>query len=499
MLDMIIYIFLVVLVIYCYSCIKPKNFPPGPKWYPFIGCFPQYYVLRKKLGYIHLAFEKLSENYGPILGLKLGTQKIVIISSYDLVKKVLMLEDFNGRPNSFFFKLRSLGRKRGILFSDGSNWMQNRRFTMRHLKTFGFSYKVMSQQLDIESQGLIEFLSQQSKAGPVSMQKAFDVAVLNMLWTTFAGHRFEYNDKKCKELLWIVHEVFRVNDMLGGLMSHLPFLRFFIPKLLGYNDLVTMLDRLWSFFNDEIDNHMANLPQDDPRDLIDRYLMEIKKGTNEEATKEEINFDRENLLVLCLDLFLAGSKTTSDTLAWIIAYIALNPQWQKELQDELNKVVGRDRSPTLADMKNLPFIEAFIAEIQRYLELAPLGLPHRAMKDISLNGYLIPEDTVILLNFRTAHNDKSYWKNPEEFDPQRFLNDQGKFQQNNAFIPFGLGKRRCLGENLARSTLFVYFTNILHHFDFEIDEKYAKPDINGFDGFVVSPKPFYLKLTKRTQ
>lgn len=85
----------------------------GPFWLPVIGCLFDFQSLKNKCGYTHLAFEELSAKYGPILGLKLGRQRLVVISTFDLVKKVLLQEEFNGRPDGFFFRVRSFGERRG--------------------------------------------------------------------------------------------------------------------------------------------------------------------------------------------------------------------------------------------------------------------------------------------------------------------------------------------------------------------------------------------------
>lgn len=97
----------------------------------------------------------------------------------------------------------------GVLFTEGTTWQQHRRFTMRHLKAFGLGQQSMSHRLTNEAQSLVDFLKKQSLEGPVPMHTAFDIAVLNSLWTMFAGHRFENDDRKLKEILDVVHEVFR--------------------------------------------------------------------------------------------------------------------------------------------------------------------------------------------------------------------------------------------------------------------------------------------------
>ncbi|KAG7189775.1 hypothetical protein KM043_017438 [Ampulex compressa] len=486
---------LVVVCIFCVAdCLKPSNFPPGPRWLPLIGCYPIFQRLRSKHGYVHLALQKLTQRYGPILGLKLGIQKLVVISSYDLVKKVLLQEEFNGRPDGFFFRLRALGKRRGVLFTDGPDWAHSRRFTMRHLRTFGLGQSAMTSQLTTEAKSLVDYLRRESEKGPVAMHKAFDIAVINSLWCMFAGHRFEYEDEKLKKILELVDDAFRMTNTMGGLMSQMPFLRFFIPELSGYNKLMRILQNMWSFLDEEIAAHEAELSGNSPKDLIEAFLLEISSRKDDAETSI---FERENLLILCLDLFLAGSKTTTDTLSMTFLYLSLHPEWFTILQEELDRVVGRTRPPTLQDFSSLPMIEAFLTEVQRFLILAPLGVPHKTMNSITLNGYRIPRDTIVLLDFHSVHNDKAQWDRPEEFRPQRFLDENGQFCPNNANMPFGLGKRRCPGEALARSSLFLFFTYAIHYFHFEISPAHGKPDPEGYDGFVISPKPYYLKLTPR--
>ncbi|XP_053970473.1 methyl farnesoate epoxidase-like isoform X1 [Hylaeus volcanicus] len=486
------------LVLFCafclYDCLKPRNFPPGPKWLPLVGCFLGFRRLRAKNGYAYLAFQELTRTYGPILGLKLGNQKVVVISTHDLVKKVLLRDEFNGRPDGFFFRVRSFGKRKGILFTEGPRWSQCRRFTMRHLRMFGLGQSVMEKQLTIEAENLVRYLRRASAKAPVPMHTAFDIAVLNSLWSMFAGHRFDYENEKLTEMLETVHDAFRLMDTMGGIVSQIPFLRFVIPELCGYNELMRILRKLWSFLDEEISVHEKRLSSNEPQDLIEAFLLEISSN---DGKRSETIFDRENLLVLCLDLFLAGSKTTTDTLATTLLFLSLHSEWIKTLRDELDNVVGRSRAPALEDYPSMPLMESFLAEVQRFLILAPLGVPHKTMEDVTLNEYRIPKDTIVLLDFHSVHNDEAYWDRPHEFRPQRFLDESGRFSQKNASMPFGLGKRRCPGEMLARSSLFLFFAYVIHYFDIEISPDHDKPDPNGYDGFTISPKPYYLKLATR--
>lgn len=180
----------------------------------------------------------------------------------------------------------------------------------------------------------------------------------------------------------------RLVDTSGGILSQLPILRFIFPDLSGYNSLMFILTKLWSFLNDEINQHVLNLPADEPRDLIDAFLMEISRNNSDNSqfnrellfikpkflflgltsasmsiTCVTYNYLGEELLILCLDLFLAGSETTSNTLSTAMIYLALNPEQLPILQQELRRVVGQDRPPSAADRSSLPSIEAFLAEV----------------------------------------------------------------------------------------------------------------------------------------
>ncbi|KAM0736690.1 Methyl farnesoate epoxidase [Formica fusca] len=495
MLYLTIFLILFIFVCLYYLCdVKPTNFPPGPAWLPFLGCYLTFSRLRSKCEYDHIALQELADTYGPILGLKLGNQKVVVISTYDLVKNTLRRNEFNSRPDGFFFRVRSFGKRKGLLFTDGITWLQTRRFTTRHLRTFGIGQSAMKNRLIIEAQELINHLQEISEHGAVSMDRVFDVAVLNSLWFMIAGHTFRYEDEKLQQALEITHDAFRLMDTLGGVISQMPFLRFIIPELSGYNELMKILKKLWSFIDNEIKMHENEPPDNQPRDLIDAFLSEMSNKNSDEDTI----FDRETLLVLCFDLFLAGSKTTIDSLATAFLFLSLNPEWLKKLQADLDRVVGRSRAPTEDDLPSLPMIEAFLAETQRYLILAPLGVPHRTSEDVFVNGYRIPKDTIVLFHYHSAHNDKAHWDEPNVFRPERFLDERGQFCRNNSSFPFGLGKRHCPGELLARSSLFLFFTNIVHYFDMEISADHGKPELKFCNGFTLTPKPYYLKLTRRS-
>ncbi|XP_066254630.1 uncharacterized protein [Euwallacea similis] len=470
------------------SCIRPLNYPPGPAFLPLLGNLIYYKKLHKVLGFHHLTWLEICKKYGPVIGLKLGKNYIVSVAGSEAVKEVLSREDFDGRPDGFFFKLRTFGKRLGILFIDGQMWKKQRKFSLHHLRNFGFGRKAMEEKIHIECEALVKHL-RENCGKPVFMHNAFAIYVLNALWAMIAGQRFDDNDERLKKLLNIIYDSFRIIDISGGLIDQVPFLRHIAPSAIGYNQVMDVLNQMWTFMKETVDEHRQNAVFQ-PRDLIDAFLhsMEIKVDNS---------FTNDQLLSLCLDLFMAGSETNSHSLGFAVMYMTVYPEIQKKVQKEMDDIVGRNRWPSLSDKINLKYTEAVLLELLRVVNIGPLGITHRATKDTKLMGYNIAEGTLILANLYSVHMDEKIWKDPHAFRPERFLDAEGKIYYNeDHYMPFGLGRRRCLGEILAKTNLFLFFTAVMHNFNFEaVPEWY--PDLTPTDGVTLAPRPFKARITRR--
>ncbi|XP_068896333.1 methyl farnesoate epoxidase-like [Tenebrio molitor] len=479
-------IFLVLIL----DTLKPKNYPPGPPWLPIVGNFIEFRRKLSEIGYHHLVWKEFSEQYGDVVGLKMGRNLVVAVFGPEAVKEVLTREEFDGRPDGFFFRLRTFGKRLGIVFSDGQFWQKQRKFSLQHLKNFGLGRKEMEEKIQDETRDLISMFKKQCSQ-PIWMHTAFDVSVLNVLWAMMAGERFNIDDERLRKLLNIIHDAFRLTDMSGGILNQMPFLRFIAPETCGYNQLVNVLVRMWEFLEETISEHRRTMCTTHARDLIDAFLQNMN-------IKSDPSFTDDQLMSLCLDLFMAGSETTSNTLGFAVVYMIEFPEIQKKVQNEMDDIVGRNRWPTLQDRIKLKYTESVLMEIQRRANIPPLGIAHRAKCDTHLLGYSIPEGTIILTSLYSVHMDQKFWKDPLAFRPERFFDQSGNWMVNEKyFAPFGYGKRRCLGESLAKANYFLFFTALLHNFYLEKDTEGPAPQLEGFDGVTISPKPFKTKLIPR--
>ncbi|XP_063583520.1 cytochrome P450 2C19 isoform X4 [Pongo abelii] len=211
----------------------------------------------------------------------------------------------------------------------------------------------------------------------------------------------------------------------------------------------------------------------------------------QEKQNQQSEFTIENLVITAADLLGAGTETTSTTLRYALLLLLKHPEVTAKVQEEIERVVGRNRSPCMQDRGHMPYTDAVVHEVQRYIDLIPTNLPHAVTCDVKFRNYLIPKGTTILTSLTSVLHDNKEFPNPEMFDPRHFLDEGGNFKKSNYFMPFSTGKRICVGEGLARMELFLFLTFILQNFNLKslIDPKDldTTPVVKGF----ASVPPFY--------
>uniref|UniRef100_A0A8C4L4E2 Cytochrome P450 family 2 subfamily U member 1 n=1 Tax=Equus asinus TaxID=9793 RepID=A0A8C4L4E2_EQUAS len=177
--------------------------------------------------------------------------------------------------------------------------------------------------------------------------------------------------------------------------------------------------------------------------------------------------------------------------------VSLVTKEKEKVHEEIERVVGPDRAPSLTDKAQMPYTEATIMEVQRLTVVVPLSIPHMTSETTVLQGYTIPKGTVVLPNLWSVHRDPAIWEEPDEFHPNRFLDDQGQLVKKEAFIPFGIGKRVCMGEQLAKMELFLMFASLIQSFKFALPKDSETPLLTGRYGLTLAPHPFNVIISKR--
>lgn len=248
-----------------------------------------------------------------------------------------------------------------------------------------------------------------------------------------------------------------------------------------------MLVEFDEFIKDIVNEHKQKYIDGQRDHYVSAYITEQRSRL--EKCKNVGNFDDYSLRNNMRLLMAAGTDTTSNTILWGILYLMCHPDVQLKVQNELDNVIGPQRTPSWNDRLRTPYTEATICEIQRKANLIPINLPHRNMEACEVFGFKIPKSAFIISNLGHVLNDPELWGDPENFRPERFLSKNGAVQKPEYFIPFSTGKRECLGESLARMELYLYFTSMLQHFTFKTP-KGANPSLEGVYGFSYNPQNF---------
>ncbi|XP_064359164.1 cytochrome P450 2C11-like [Dromaius novaehollandiae] len=466
---------------------RGRTLPPGPLALPVIGN-----LLQLRAADTCEAFRKLSEKYGPVFMLRLGSEPTVVLFGYDVVREVLVSrsEEFTDRGR--FPSSEKIGKGLGLFMSNGETWLQTRRFALSTLRDFGMGRRSIEEQVQEETGLLLQELAA-SRGQPLNPGLLLSAAVGNAISRILFGERFSYRDQEYLHVLRLLAENFHLESSVAGQL---------------YNMMPSIMDRLpgphQTFFRNsffvqdflarKIAEHEATVAFDAPRDFTDAFLRKIEQ----EKGKPETVFTRENLIVTLFDMFLAGSESTSTSIRYCLMLLLEHPAVAAKVQEEIERAVGRERAPALRDRAALPYTEAVIHEAQRCLDLVPLGFVRTVTQDTQLRGFTIPKGCTIYPVLSSALRDPRQFRNPEAFDPGHFLDEHGAFKKNEAFLPFSAGKRMCLGESLARTQLFLFLTAILQRFRLRRPPGAAPVDLRpAVSGILNMPQPVELCFCPR--
>ncbi|XP_059840290.1 cytochrome P450 2J2-like [Hypanus sabinus] len=455
----------------------PKNFPPGPFGLPFFGN-----MLQLDLKQPHLQFCKFAEKYGDIFSLRIGYSYLVVINGLNAFKEAVVHQTDVFAGAAAFPLFDDLVKGHGIQFSNGNVWKEQRKFAQMTLRRFGVGQKSLEAQI-LEKIKDLQDVFKREKGQPFNPQTKINISIVNIICSIVFGEQYDGTGTHAdlQEVRLLVDKFSNLSESIWvQLYNSFPKLVRHLPG--PHNDLFALRRSLEDLFQKKIKQHRERLNPSEQKDFIDYFLLQMQKAAPNSS------FNDQNLLCTSLDLFFAGSETTNTTLLWALLYMAGYPDIQEKVHDEIVSLIGQ-RDPMMDDRINLPYTNAVVHEIQRKGIIAPLTLNRETTRDTTVGKYFIPKGTQVLTNLYSVLMDKSEWETPEEFNPEHFLDKNGKFVRKEAFVPFSRGKRNCMGEPLARMQLFLFFTSLLQKFKFVFPVG-VKPSFDAVMRIVRRPQPY---------
>ncbi|KAL5569651.1 hypothetical protein UlMin_026226 [Ulmus minor] len=446
------------------SKLRGKRFklPPGPLPVPVFGNWLQ---VGDDLNHRNLT--DLARKFGDIFLLRMGQRNLVVVSSPELAKEVLHTQgvEFGSRTRNVVFDIFT-GKGQDMVFTVyGEHWRK-----MRRIMTVPFFTNKVVQQYrhgwEDEIKSVVDDVKKNPEASTsgIVLRKRLQLMMYNNMYRIMFDRRFESEEdplfQKLRALNGERSRLAQSFDYNYG--DFIPVLR---PFLRGYLKICkevkeTRLKLFKDYFLDER-KKLSSTKRSDNNALkcaIDHILDAEQKG--------EINED--NVLYIVENINVAAIETTLWSIEWGIAELVNHPEIQQKLRDELDTVLGRGVQITEPDTHKLPYLQAVIKETLRLRMAIPLLVPHMNLQDAKLGGFDIPAESKILVNAWWLANNPETWKNPEEFRPERFLEEEAKVEANGndfRYLPFGVGRRSCPGIILALPILGITLGRLVQNFE----------------------------------
>ncbi|KAI3718600.1 hypothetical protein L6452_19478 [Arctium lappa] len=458
--------FLVFLFLFLFQFVKfmkrssnPK-LPPGPRKLPFIGNMLS--MISSELP--QETFRKLARKYGPLMHLQLGEISAIVVSSSQVANEIFKNDiAFANRPELLLAKI-VLYNCTDIGFSAyGDYWRQMRKIcTLELLSTKKVqSFATIREQV---GRGVVDSI-RESSGLPIDLTEMIFISTNTV--TSMAAFGEKYKDQE--ELMRLLKEMgeaasgFDVADLFPSykLLHFLTGMKHKLEKL---------HHKLDNILNDIIKKHQENLTglknqigNAGEEDLVDVMLRLKVNGDL------EFPITSDNIKAIILDVFAAGTDTSSATVEWAMSEMVRNPKVMAKAQSEVRQVFNGKEEVKEIDFQRLNYLKLVIKETLRLHPPIPLLLPRECRERCEINGYTIPVKTKVFINAWALGRDPEFWMDAENFVPERFENSHLDFTGSSfEYIPFGAGRRICPGRTFGLANIEFLLVNLLYHFDWEL-------------------------------
>ncbi|XP_022935159.1 cytochrome P450 76A1 [Cucurbita moschata] len=447
-----------------------EQLPPGPTRWPVVGNLLQLSFSA------HESFTKLAAKYGPIMTLQLGSMKTVVVSSSTIAREMFKNHDAPLSGRMIYEAMKGDHGTEGSLITSqyGSHWRMLRRlatsefFVTRRLDAMQHVRRrcvdAMIQYVEDEIKGSAYWY-----APPMDVGKFFFIMSFNLIGNLiFSKDLVGPNSKRGKEFYYHTR---RVMETAGtpNVADFLRVFRWFDPQGIRRTTQFHVKEA-FEIAGEFIKERSMEKEKKEERkkDYLD-VLLEFRG----DGVVEPSRFSSWIINVIVLEMFTAGTDTTTSSLEWAMAELLRNPAAMQKLQAELRSTIPPDGKLEETHLQNLPYLDAVVKETLRLHPPLPFLFPRMAMKPCKILGYWIPAETQVLVNVWAIGRDPKNWKDALVFSPERFLEPTGSKDfkgQHFDFLPFGSGRRMCPAVPLASRVLPMALGSLILRFDWALPD-----------------------------
>lgn len=430
------------------------SMPPTPKGVPLFGT-----MLKTRGPRTHRILIEIAKDFGPLYALKTGLKYFIVISSPQIAYEALIKEGqlYGTRPK-LLSRLNFTGWRSVNSALYGPYWRGIRKNLVSQVlsasKVASFA-PFREEELNI----LIERMASEARENDnvITLLPHCRFTVFSILLHVCFRKRFPEED--VKKLDAILKRLLQI--LAPQVIDFLPFIQAFSKK--HRNECQHLLGRMRAIFQPQIDEHRELRRKGTPvGDYVDSLIV----------LQTEMGLVDTDILGLIGEVLTGGTDTTANLMEWTMGNLLTHPKIQTRLYEEIRSVTG-GRTVTEADLEQMRYLQAVVKEALRKHPPLPLGITHGVTQRTKLRGYDIPEDALVLFHIQAMQNDPRVWKEPQLFNPDRFLNDDPIFDmtgshgpQSLQFIPFGAGRRICPGMSLGLTHAHLILARLIQSYEF---------------------------------
>ncbi|KAJ9140246.1 hypothetical protein P3X46_030918 [Hevea brasiliensis] len=460
---------------------RKLKLPPSPPKLPIIGNLHQLGALPYR------SLKTLSDKYGPLMLVHLGKVPTLVVSTAEMAHEITKNHDvaFADRPKTSAGDALLFGCQDLAFCPYGEYWRQVKKvcvlelLSQKRVQDFEFVRKE-------ETAKLVEKLRYACAVGsPVDLSEILVTTSNNIVSRSAFGTVYDNESGHQSSSGDLVRGAI---DLVGSFSfkDTFPYLGW-LDVLTGFTGKVKKASKeLHGFLDQVIEEHQVSKSQDkaeDRKDIVDILLQIEKNGML------TVDFTRESMKAVLMDMFIGGTDTTATTMDWTMAELMKNPRIMKKAQEEVRRVVGNKSKVEESDLDQMTYLKCIVKETLRHHVSGMI--PRQTTATTKLEGYDIPPNTRVLINAWGIQRDPGLWEKPDDFIPERFIDNPADFKgQHKEYIPFGSGRRLCPGISYALKEVEYVLANLLFLFDWKLPDGQKHEDLD-------MSEVFYLVIRKK--